>query len=144
MQNLLSNVIVKSNRIPQQRRYVPTAAKHPPGLHPSITDFAELQVQTLDLCVHAENSRHCLQNKRWSSNQSENIPAWLVPGRNNLHSLKLKEVRHSQGLPMSEVKATSGQLISDMFTGLGPFIAAAIIARQIDANDRFVALQGCG
>ena len=39
----------------------PTAAKHPPGLHPSITDFTGLQVQTLDRCVRAEDGGHCLR-----------------------------------------------------------------------------------
>ena len=43
-----------------------------------------------------------------------------------------------------QVKATSGQLISNGFTGLSPFIAAVPIASQINVNDRAIWLQGCG
>ena len=74
--------------------------------------------------------------------------ASLVTSRNNIYPLTFNEVRHYQCLSVSvsvcQVKATSGQLISNGFTGLSPFIAASIILRQIDVNDRFVRLQGCG
>ena len=62
--------------------------------------------------------------------------------RNNIHPLKFKEVRHGQYLSVSvsvcQVKATSGQLILNGFTGLSPFITAVIILCQIDVNDRVI------
>ena len=59
----------------------------------------------------------------------------------NIHSLSVWKVRQGQCQSMSgsvcQVQATSGQLMSNGFTGLGPFIAAVIV-RQIDVNDRVV------
>ena len=90
-----------------------------------------------------------LPTKRGVHPQSENIPASLVTSRNNIHPLKFKEVRQGQSQSMWfsvwQVKATSGQLISNRFIGigLGSFIAAKIV-RQIDVNDRVIWRQGCG
>ena len=59
----------------------------------------------------------------------------------SIHSL-FREVRPGQCLSVSvsvcQVKATSGQLISNGFTGLSPCIAAVTIGRQIDVNNRVV------
>ena len=103
------------------------------GLHPGITDLTGLQVQTLDGCVRVEDRRHCLPKKK-SSNQSENVLASLVTSRNNIHPLSVKKC---ETVNVWQVQATSGQIISNMFSGLSPFIAASV-PRQTDVNDRVI------
>ena len=76
--------------------------------------------------------------RRRSSNQSENILASRVNSRNNIHPLQVqRSPTQSMSVNVFQVPSHS-QLISNMFTGLGPFIAAVIIVRQIDVYDRVI------
>ena len=85
----------------------------PPGLRPSIADFTFIQVQALDGCVRAENVRHCLEKKRRSSNQSENILASRVNSRNNIHPLQVqRSPTQSMSVNVFQVPSHS-QLISN-------------------------------
>ena len=112
----------------------------PPPQHRRFYIYPSSNVWWLRSCWE----RPPLPAKKKAVIQRENILASRVNSRNNIHPLQVqRSPTQSMSVNVFQVPSHS-QLISNMSTGLGPFITAFPVVRQIDVNERVIWLQGCG